>query len=293
MLKIILIAAIIIVAILLVLYLYCHFENTRFNVTEYTITTDKISKDVTICVLSDLHNYVYGENNCRLMLAIDKIKPDIVVSSGDMVEAGRFVKGTDKTIDFLCDIKSKYPFFYGIGNHETMLYNDGYKKYDKAKEAFIKAIEEKAHSGIDIAPVKNGHMDLESNIRLLGLQIETKYFRKFKLSPISADYIEEKLGKIDKDKFNILIGHDPNQIDAYADYGADLVLSGHVHGGMIALPGGRGLVSTLFTLFPPYYAGIYKKANTQMIVSRGIGNHSVHVRINNRAEILKINIKKG
>lgn len=291
--KIILILLIIVVAAMLILYLYCHFENTKFNITEYNIFTDKIEKDMCLCVISDLHNYVYGDENSRLMLAIDQMNPDVVISAGDMVEAGRFIANTSETIDFLTRIKTKYPFFYGIGNHETMLYNKEVTKYDKPRRDFFDSIEKYKKAGIDIAPIRNDSLDFkEHNIKLSSLNIESKFFRKFKLKEIDKDYIDSRLGEVDKEKFNILIGHDPNQIKAYADYGADLVLSGHVHGGMIALPGGRGLISTLFTPFPPYYAGIYRMKDTVMIVSRGIGNHTIHVRINNRAELLKINLIK-
>ena len=289
--KIILILLIIIVSFSLILYMYCHFENRKFRVTEYNIFTDKIEKDMTLCVISDLHNYSYGDDNSRLMLEIDKMKPDMVVSAGDMIEAGVCAKGSAKTVDFLAALQKKYPFFYGIGNHETMLYNEEPHKYDKVRKEYFDAIKKYAENGVDIAPLRDDCLELlDYNINLISLDVETKYFRKFKLREFDKDYIEKKVGRINTERFNIMVGHDPHQIKAYAAAGADLVLSGHVHGGMIALPNGRGLVSTLFTPFPPYYAGIYRENNTVMIVSRGIGNHSVHVRINNRAEILKVNL---
>lgn len=288
--KIILILLIVIVSACLILYLYCHFENAKFRITEYEIFSDKIDKEITMCVIADLHNYSYGQDNERLMLAIDLMKPDVVVSAGDMVEAGRFVNNTKQTICFLKALSEKYNFIYGIGNHEHSLFKaDGCGKYARASKDFIDALKENELSvmrdeGADIA---------DSNVRILSLDIDDKYYRKFKVNPINGDYIKEKLGKLDDSKLNILIGHDPYQLDGYAQYGADLVLSGHVHGGMICLPNGRGLISTLFTLFPKYYAGLYEKDNTLMIVSRGVGNHTVHVRINNRAELLKIKLKRA
>lgn len=286
--RILLITLIVIVALSLILYLYCHFENSKFNITEFDIYSDKIKKDMTIAVIADLHNYEYGDDNSRLMLAFDMMKPDMIISAGDMVEAGQYAKGTKRTIAFLKRVSEKYPFFYGIGNHEHMLLERYYKKYNKVSDELDEALLQN-----NIAIKRNEKEILqENNVSIASLEIEKKYYRKFKLNPIDGDYITNRIGEIDCSYFNIVVGHDPNQIKAYGEYGADLVLSGHVHGGMIALPNGRGLVSTLFTPFPPYYAGAYEEKNTTMIVSRGIGNHSVHIRINNRAELLKINLKR-
>ena len=98
------------------------------------------------------------------------------------------------------------------------------------------------------------------------------------------------MGEPEEGSYNILIGHNPDLLPSYSKWGADLVLSGHVHGGMIATPRGRGLISPRFVLFPRYYRGLYEMGKTKMILSGGLGNHSVHVRLFNRAELLVIRL---
>jgi hypothetical protein len=105
--------------------------------------------------------------------------------------------------------------------------------------------------------------------------------------------IVERLGALHEDKYNILIAHDPDFFDEYVDFGPDLVLSGHLHGGMIALPGIGGIISPQLQLFPKYDFGVFNKKNTTMIVSRGIGWHSIPIRIFNKAEIVTVTISNS
>ncbi len=264
-----------------------HRENRRFKVTEYTIETEKITKDMTVAVLADLHNYKYGTDNEELMREIRKMRPDVVISAGDMIEGAENAKGTGETLRFLSRLSKEFPFYYGMGNHERKFVQES-DKYQKVREEFFNALEETGLSMMD-----NETCEIpDANIKITGLNLEKKYFRKVKLYPASAAHIDRLVGKSDRDRFHILIAHNPDQMEAYAGWGADLVLSGHVHGGMIVIPGIGGLISPQLTLFPKYDGGEYRMGNTTMILSRGIGNHTVHVRIFNRAELLCIHLKK-
>lgn len=269
--------------------LFCHIENKRFKITRYQISHSKITKDYTIVMLSDLHNYQYGENNQRLMAAIRQEKPDVVVSAGDMIEGSRHAPATSKTVHFLAQIASEFPFIYGMGNHESKLLSEP-AVYRKTTEEFQRALQKE---GKRITPLVDSSRTLmDSKIRVYGLDLEHEFFHKLTLHKVSVSHIKEKIGTPDPKYYNILIGHNPDQFDAYAKWGADLVLSGHVHGGMICFPWGRGIISPQFTLFPKYDHGIFKKGKTQMIVGRGLGNHTVHVRIFNRAELIVIHLNK-
>lgn len=299
----------IVLALLLIICIffisYVKWENSRFRVTHYTLYSDKIPEDITIVQLSDLHNYEYGTNNCTLMEAIEKENPDIVISSGDMIEAGRLASQGYQTITFLGELCEKFEFVYGCGNHELRLLRSEENPQDMTNKRAVRAFhrgltyvrnslsEKCPHKASSIIPLDNANIKKENlNVKIYGLNLEQEYFRKVKLLETTAEHIESLVGKKDENAFNILIGHNPDQIKAYSGWGADLVLSGHVHGGMIALPNGRGIVSPQFTLFPKYYAGIYKEDNTYMAVSRGLGNHTIHIRIFNRAELVVIHLKK-
>ena len=95
----------------------------------------------------------------------------------------------------------------------------------------------------------------------------------------------------EKDGFTILLSHRPELFDTYADQGMDLVLSGHAHGGQFRLPFIGGLVAPNQGFFPEYDAGIYMEGNTNMLVSRGIGNSILPFRINNRPEVILIELQ--
>ena len=95
----------------------------------------------------------------------------------------------------------------------------------------------------------------------------------------------------DGDGFTILLSHRPELFDTYTDHDVDLVLSGHAHGGQFRLPFIGGMVAPNQGLFPEYDAGIYTEGNTSMLVSRGVGNSILPFRINNRPEVILIELQ--
>jgi len=265
----------------------CKKENKRFTVTEYAVYSDKLNKPVTLAVLSDLHNYKYGPDNQELYDKIDSIHPDYVVSAGDMIEGAMFAKGTYDTVRFLEKLSRNFHFIYGCGNHEWKLINDRLK-YPQTTTEFERGLRDSKEA---VSPLHNENVDCPlDGIKFYGLDLGMDYFIKLGLRMTDADYISELVGSPADDRFNILIGHNPDQFPAYSDWGADLVLAGHVHGGMIATPWHRGLISPRFLPFPKYDWGEYNLKNTKMILSRGLGNHTVHIRIFNRAELVVVRL---
>lgn len=84
---------------------------------------------------------------------------------------------------------------------------------------------------------------------------------------------------------------DSRNTNTYVACGVDLALSGHAHGGQFRLPFVGGLVAPNQGLFPKYDSGLYTEGNTNMIVSRGIGNSILPFRFNNRPEVILIELK--
>ena len=99
-----------------------------------------------------------------------------------------------------------------------------------------------------------------------------------------------KLGNPDRDRYSILLAHNPEHFQAYVSWGADLILSGHVHGGIIRLPFLGGVVSPAMKLFPKYDGGLFSQGNSHMVLSRGLGTHTIPVRINNKAELVVVEL---
>lgn len=263
-------------------------ENNKFKITRYHLSAEKASKDFTMVVMADLHNYSYGENNCRLLDAITKENPDAIMIAGDMIEANRKADGSP-TMQFLTALHEKYPVYYGLGNHERRIL-DRREEFDKQYQELSDFCK---RTGICL--LENRHICLvDYNIAIYGLDLEREYFRKVIKKSFSKEHLEELLGRITESEFNLLLAHNPEHFEEYAEWGADLVLSGHVHGGMIRIPFLGGVISPQLKLFPKYDGGEYSHGEKKMILSRGLGNHSIHIRLFNRAELLVVKlVSKG
>lgn len=107
---------------------------------------------------------------------------------------------------------------------------------------------------------------------------------------MEQDYLTNTLSACKKGWFHILIAHNPDYFEEYAKWGADLTVSGHVHGGMLILPKLGGLLSPMIKIFPKYYKGIYQKNEQFMLVSSGLGNHTIKIRLNNRPDIAVLHL---
>ena len=251
------------------------YSNLAIDVTHYEIKSKKIKKNLKLLVFSDLHD---RDINNRLISIIEEEKPDKIIFAGDMVD-GRFKN--IGTFLKLCDLLEGKEVYYTYGNHEYYLRKD-FDKFDSImKDSKINLLNDKK-------------TNLTKDIVLNGLICDLSFYRRSKTKKPSSDYIKSKLGDLDENKFNILVAHNPLLFESYARYGFDLVISGHVHGGVIILPFLGGLLSPEYRFFPKYYKGLYKIKNSSMIVSRGLGfARALPIRFNNPAEVVVINIMKN
>lgn len=261
-------------------------DTHRFVVRNYTVSDEKICKDMRIVLVSDLHNKSYGEQNEKLIKAIDENKPDAVVIAGDLCN-GLVDSDFSTAIQFLKSIKDKYPIYYGFGNHEyrLRLYPQKYGSMWNDYSAELKKM------GISI--MDNEHTLIkESNIDIASVTINRLFYKRFKGKRLAVSDMKEYLGEPDKNAFQILIAHNPEYFDIYSEWGADLTVSGHVHGGIMRLPFIGGIVSPRLFRFPKYNGGLYSKDNHKIIVSCGLGTHTINVRVFNPAELSVIDLKK-
>ena len=257
-----------------------------FKISNYRFSSAKLKKDVRFAVLSDLHECYFGKDNERLVQAIRRVKPDFIAIAGDMVDAERH-GNCEAVMEMLRSLAEEFPVFFGIGNHERFLLNENCR-LPRQRERFLKGLE-----GSALRLLRNETVSLEeANIDITGLDLPLWYYRKTYIELLDAENLEVFTGKPNKDRFNILLAHDPDHFRAYADWGADLVLSGHVHGGIIGLGNNRGLISPKFRFFPEYCAGKYVSEDTAMLVSRGLGNHTINIRFNNPPELLVVDLRK-
>lgn len=259
-------------------------DGNRFKVVSYEINSEKVGKDYRFVLLADLHNKSYGKDNYRLIAKINELKPDAVFIAGDLLTAKPDLS-YDAAISLAVRLGKEYPVFYGMGNHETrlFLYPD---LYGDMGASYVEALK----AG-NIRLMRNESEQFDSRIQVTGLEIERSYYKRFTPKPMEEDYLEKTLGAADPAKFQILIAHNPDYFPDYVRWGADLVLSGHIHGGVIRLPVLGGVASPAVRLFPKYDGGIYREGKAAMILSRGLGMHTIPVRIFNPGELVCFTVR--
>ena len=243
-----------------------------------------------MAVIADLHGHVYGKNNERLLGAIKDSSPDVCVIPGDLILAHRKVlrkrrEGFEKELSFVKELTGISPVVFSPGNHEANLkriFPYGILSYFQLRESLL---------GMGILLLENESVVLDINdqkINFTGADIDMRFYRKLKGIKMPDGYLEKILPPPKKDLPNVLAAHNPLFFKNYSSWGADLVLSGHNHGGLIRLPFLGSVVSSQLTLFPKYDAGLFRENDTDMYVSRGLGTHTINIRINNRAELVII-----
>ncbi len=263
-----------------------YYDCNRFVTTSYEIESGKITGEYTFVLLSDLHNKSFGEKNEKLIKRLEEIAPDAILVAGDMLTAHEKTQRHHVAIDFMSQIGRKYPVYYGLGNHEhrLMLYpEESNGRYEAYTESLHKA---------GIRPLINESVTLPAvNINIAGLVLDRCYYRKFHAYPMPEGYLSDLLGEPQKNAFQILIAHNPDYFMDYEKWGADLVVSGHVHGGLMRLPFLGGVISPKLTLFPQYDGGKYEQGHAVMILSRGLGTHTLPIRIFNPGELVVLHVR--
>lgn len=282
----------IILIIVAVFIVYCLIEMIRelrdFRVTKYRICSQKlngIKREKKIIFLSDLHNRMYGEENERLLKSIRNQHPDLILIGGDML-VRKGGNSYDKTVHFLAKLPGICPVYCANGNHEQKL-KELPDKYEQSYEEYKKAL---TASGIHMLENASETVKLdEVPVKLSGLEIPLGAYARFGKKELSLKEITDRIGE-HGDDYQILLAHHPGYMKEYLAYGADLILGGHYHGCVVQLPGIGGVISTNFTLFPKYSGGIYQEGEQTAVVSRGLGTHSVPLRLWNWPELIVLEL---
>lgn len=275
--------------VLILFILYIIYENHVFKVTRYHIESKKLQglkEDINIVVLADLHNHVYGKKNQRLIKAIEEERPDMILIAGDMIVA-KPDESLAVSIDLIKQLAKTFPIYYGMGNHEyrMKIYPEQYKGM---YEEYLKEIQ---HTNVNILDNKSTKITIKgTTLNIYGLEIEREYYKRFNKAELKDNYINSLIGKPNEEEYNILLAHNPEYFKSYVKWGADMTLAGHMHGGLIRLPYLGGLASPQVEFFPKYDGGQFDEGEQTMILSRGLGTHTINIRINNRAELISIRL---
>lgn len=268
---------------------YMVWEDNAIVVSRYTYQSDKISPSLDgykIVQVSDLHNKCFGQSSVFLLQKIQAEQPDLIVVTGDLVDRNRTDLGV--ALDFVERAAAIAPLFYVTGNHEDALSESQLRELlDGITQAGGTVLDSEyvtvsRSRGVVEYGDDTHHTVLQGapndTFRLIGLANQNLFRSKLHyLTPASDD-------------LHILLAHQPQAIDHYAAEDIDIVFAGHAHGGQFRLP----LIGAVYApgqgLLPQYTEGMYQYGQTSMVVSRGLGNSVFPIRINNRPELVVVEL---
>ena len=264
--------------------------DTRLRVVSYTVSDARIETPVKIVLIADLHSCKYGEGQKTLLDAIDAQTPDLVLLCGDVFDDD---VSNDNTMTVLKHVSERYRCFYVSGNHEY---------WHEDPEALFGAVHSLGipilHGTCETVPVGQTTLNLcgiaDPACAEIGLDMTEVEQRNAAREAVTAEQLQSAKDAAEDGHYTVLLAHRPELIDTYAQYGFDLVVSGHAHGGQIRIPGlVNGLFSSGERWFPKYAGGEYRVDDTVMIVSRGLSREAIrHVpRIWNRPELVVIELQ--
>ena len=264
-------------------------SNKGYRRKEYVITSKKVKEPLTFVLLADLHGASYGRGNQRLIKSIEAENPDFVFVAGDMLSAKKNPRkwGQEAAAGLLTGLTNRTNVCYSRGNHESkMVRNPGSygKTIAKYEEKLVQAGVVLLHNESREFFIKN------TKITVSGLELTREYFKKLRARKLTDTALKKILGAGERESYHVLLAHSPHYGNIYFNWGANLILSGHNHGGVMGFPGCGGVLTPQFRLFDKYTAGRFDRENQTLVVSRGLGDHMPLPRIFNPREYVVMKI---
>ena len=259
---------------------YVTFERQRISLTSYTISSDKVSRPYKLVQLSDLHGHVFVRDNQRLIKKVQALQPDCICLTGDLITSTK--ASGDRVIDLIKRLNVTCPIYYIRGNHELAIEN-----YVDWVDAYEKALQT---CGVII--LKNEAVSL-GELMIYGIEVPLSAYRYVPSALLPSRHSQNESDYLScapkTTEFSVLLSHTPFLESYYLEKQYDVILTGHVHGGIIQIPGVGGLLSPERTFFPKFSQGVYKLHESRLIVNRGLGcGKSLPIRVNNPPEIVEV-----
>ena len=268
--------------VLVILLAFAYVQNNWLEVSHYAYKSPEVPQEFVgfrVVQISDLHNATFGKENEKLLVKIQELSPDIVVLTGDLVDSNH--TNIEVALAFAEKVVASYPTYYVTGNHEDWL-----EESDK-----LELLEGLERVGVvcladEYVEIKRG----DSKITLIGLNDEGLGGIKLKVTEETTGEPKFLTENEDTSGLQILLAHEPQYMENYTKYNVNLVFSGHAHGGQVRIPFIGGLVAPGQGLLPKYTEGVHEVNGTTLVISRGLGNSIIPVRVFNRPEIVCVEL---
>ena len=247
----------------------------HIDITNYQLSSDKIKgQGMRIALIADSHLGITldGEKFAEQAERISSLSPDAVIVAGDFVDDDAKRVDMERACQALGEIKSKYGVFYTFGNHDKGYYPEGYRDFSEADLR-----NSLTSNGINI--LEDEIYPLNDDFLLIG-RLDRSYVDRMSMDKLMKN--------ADRSKYSIVADHQPNDYDAEADAGADLVLSGHTHGGPL-FPAGQ--IGVLMGANDSFY-GLERRKDTDFIVTSGISGWALPFKTGTKSEIVIVDINR-
>ncbi len=257
---------------------YVIWENESVGVSEYSVYSEKLPlpfDGYKILMLVDFHN---SDNYSKITEKISKLKPNIIVLIGDMINStdtsfGNFEALVDQNSDVV-------PMYFVSGNHE---------KWSENEKEFMNVVKNHGIINLNNKSVEITYQN--SNIALTGFEDVVYADAEMRLPVVEKGLKELSNIKANQRLFNILLFHRSNLFDTVAQYPFDLTLSGHLHGGQIGLPFIGDFLLSQRHKSDKYIKGYYRNGDSQLVVSAGLSKDMANPRVLNPPELVMVTLK--
>ena len=271
---------VIITFIIFITTIWTIWGNTALEINTFKITSEQIPSEFSgfrIAQVSDLHNTDLGKDNKKLIQMLEESTPDIIAITGDLIDASD--TDIEVALSFVEKAMQIAPCYYVTGNHEASA-----SEYGQLRDGLL---------ALGVVILENQNIEIERGSEVITvIGVNEPSFQPIEVTEDYSAMMNECLNPLvaENTNYKILLSHRPELFQVYVQNNIDLVLSGHAHGGQFRIPFIGGLVAPNQGILPTYDAGVYTKDQTNMVVSRGIGNSIIPIRFNNRPEIILIEL---
>ncbi len=283
-----------------------YISNREFRESFYTVSSLKADSHIRVVQISDLHNCTYGKDNQKLIERVEKLEPDIIICTGDILDS---VKNRREDVVNMCEkLAGIAPSYYIYGNNEvekiydfhlnqTSLdkkfgFNDDNRDGNKLLEVADSFEKELENCGVKVLKNETDTLSVGStDIDILGVLTSNPSAFWSYSGEVFESYINSNPNNL-----KITAIHEPVIFKEFdVEFWGDLILCGHTHGGTVRLP----FLGPVYThedgLFPErsdgYAYGRYDVKGRPLIVSSGLENSNIF-RINNQPELVIVDINK-
>lgn len=221
-----------------------------------------------IAQISDLHARQFGAHQKHLIARLKAAEPDFIFVTGDLLEC-EYGKERPIVTDMLNALPGIAPTYFALGNHET-------RSDDDILEAELADIR---GAGIEILDGTVATLSREGDtVTLGGLWVKPEC-PLTELVPIIDPKEQESADRLQAAHdggFFMLLAHRPECVELYQSIGADLVFSGHDHGGLMHW-GRGGLIAPGQGWFPKRVAGVFRDGDMTTVISAGLGGPRIFI----------------